>query len=211
MVDELSRDWKNTDPGKDSLDFESGQSAGGHRKGPALVRTVLLAGLCAFSLMGCSNGKEPSSTEPVSEEVSVSSAQKESKDADGDKEASGTYEEMKDGVVQTLQSLSLLTDKQLEILIESGQDPSEVAIAARWKEVRESLGKFVRIEEQEVSEDDETVTIISKAVYDAVGDAAEVTVTSVFNKANDTTYMEWENKTSEEDLGTDDLTEAEKG
>ncbi len=103
----------------------------------------------------------------------------------------GYYDQLKEAVVQTLQVLSSMSDEQLDALIDSGQDSPEVAMAAKWKNVKDELGNFVEVTEQEVSEENQVITITSKAVYDGVNDKTSVTVDYVYDVRNSTISMDW--------------------
>lgn len=104
---------------------------------------------------------------------------------------SSYYDNLKEGVKQTLQALSTMSDEQLEQLIANGQNASEVAMAAKWQSVKDELGNFVEVTEQEVSEENQVITIANTVVYDGVDENTPVKVDCLYDMSNGSVSLEW--------------------
>ena len=110
-------------------------------------------------------------------------------------EASGTYadyyESMEASIVQTLQTLSSMTDEQLQEIIDNSTNTAEVAMAANWNTVKDELGNFVGVTSQEVTEDGTTITVTSTANYDGVDEDTVVDVVYELDLSAGTATLDW--------------------
>lgn len=101
------------------------------------------------------------------------------------------YESIEASIVQTLETLSSMSDEQIQQIIENGTNASEVAMAANWDGVREELGNFVEVTDQQVTEDGNSITVASQAVYDGVDEDTAVEVMYQFNLTDGSATLEW--------------------
>lgn len=110
-------------------------------------------------------------------------------------EASGTYadyyESMEASIVQTLQTLSTMTDEQLQEIIDNSTNTAEVAMAANWNTVKDELGNFGGVTSQEVTEDGTTITVTSTANYDGVDEDTVVDVVYELDLSAGTATLDW--------------------
>ena len=101
------------------------------------------------------------------------------------------YESIEASIVQTLETLSSMSDEQIQQIMENGTNASEVAMAANWDGVREELGNFVEVTDQQVTEDGNSITVASQAVYDGVDEDTAVEVVYQFNLTDGSATLEW--------------------
>ena len=171
-----------------------------------LKALFLAAGLTVGMFGTLAYGEE--TTESVTEAVTEAGAQEaeeavsevESELADDaaqseETEASGTYadyyESMEASIVQTLQTLSTMTDEQLQEIIDNSTNTAEVAMAANWNTVKDELGNFVGVTSQEVTEDGTTITVTSTANYDGVDEDTVVDVVYELDLSAGTATLDW--------------------
>lgn len=171
-----------------------------------LKALFLAAGLTVGMFGTLAYGEE--TTESVTEAVTEAGAQEaeeavsevESELADDaaqseETEASGTYadyyESMEASIVQTLQTLSSMTDEQLQEIIDNSTNTAEVAMAANWNTVKDELGNFVGVTSQEVTEDGTTITVTSTANYDGVDEDTVVDVVYELDLSAGTATLDW--------------------
>ena len=153
-----------------------------------LKALLLASALCAVSLSGPVLAE--SSTEVVVEQMSEAALET---PAEGGSQFAPYYDQMKASVAGMLEQLSSMTDDQLNEIVE-GTDPSSAAIAATWQGVKEELGAFTGVEEQEITEEGNVITIDSVAKYDGVSDNTKVNVSYVFDTKKQTTSLDWDIK-----------------
>lgn len=163
------------------------------------LKAILLAtGLTVSMLCTCAYAEE-ASTEAVTEVV-TEAAEVESEAEEAAAEAvdasegvyTAYYDSMKESVPQTLQALSVMTDEQLNQIIDESDDSSTIAMAATWQSVKNDLGNFVEVTSQEVVEEGYVITITSVASYDAVDGNSPVIVTYEYNVKDGTASLNWE-------------------
>ncbi len=171
-----------------------------------LKALFLAAGLTVGMFGTLAYGEE--TTESVTEAVTEAGAQEaeeavsevESELADDaaqseETEASGTYadyyESMEASIVQTLQTLSTMTDEQLQEIIDNSTNTAEVAMAANWNTVKDELGNFGGVTSQEVTEDGTTITVTSTANYDGVDEDTVVDVVYELDLSAGTATLDW--------------------
>ena len=171
-----------------------------------LKALFLAAGLTVGMFGTLAYGEE--TTESVTEAVTEAGAQEaeeavsevESELADDaaqseETEASGTYadyyESMEASIVQTLQTLSSMTDEQLQEIIDNSTNTAEVAMAANWNTVKDELGNFVGVTSKEVTEDGTTITVTSTANYDGVDEDTVVDVVYELDLSAGTATLDW--------------------
>ena len=154
---------------------------------------LLASALCVTSLTGAVLAEN--ATEGVVEQISEAGAAAVNVEApaEGESQFAPYYDQMKASVSATLEQLSAMTDDQLMDLIE-GTDASAASIAATWNGVREELGVFTGMEEQEIIEDGNIITIKSVANYDAVPANTTVNVDYVFDTKKNTVSLDWDIK-----------------
>jgi len=158
-----------------------------------LKALLLASALCAVSLGGpaFAESSTEGALEPVTE-AAVADASGETP-AEGESQFAPYYDQMKASVAGMLEQLSAMTDDQLNDIVE-GTDPSAAAIAATWQGVKEELGAFTGVEEQEIAEDGNIITIDSVAKYDGVSDKTKVNVSYVWDAKKQTTSLDWDIK-----------------
>lgn len=101
------------------------------------------------------------------------------------------YESIEASIVQTLQTLSSMTDEQIQQIIDNSTNTTEVAMAANWQTVKEELGSFVEVTGQEVTEEGSVITVTSQCVYDGVDEKTDVTVTYEMDLTAGTASLAW--------------------
>lgn len=102
-------------------------------------------------------------------------------------------EYMKQSTVQLLEQLSEMSDEELQTIIDEG-DASSALIAANWVSVKQDLGKFAGVEDQQVERDGNILRAVSKVKYDGIDDKTAVTVTYEVDQAAQTFSVEWDVK-----------------
>lgn len=154
---------------------------------------LLASALCVTSLTGTILAE--TATEGVVEQISEAGAAAVTGEtpAEGESQFAPYYDQMKASVSATLEQLSAMTDEQLMDLIE-GTDASAASIAAGWNGVKEELGVFTGMEEQEIIEDGNIITIKSVANYDAVPANTKVNVEYVYDTKKNNVSLDWDIK-----------------
>lgn len=176
------------------------------------IKAILLATGLTVSMLFAPAYAEEASTEAVTEAVTEASteaaaeaaAEAESElaadeaavnDALAEGAAEGKYaayyDSMKSAIPQTLQALSAMTEEQLTAIIEDGSNASETLMAANWQSVREELGNFVEVTSQEITEENDVITITNDAKYDGLDEKTSVTVVYEYNVKDNTASLEW--------------------
>ena len=102
-------------------------------------------------------------------------------------------EYMKQSIVQLLQQLSGMSDSELQTIIDEG-DASSALIAANWTSVKQDLGNFVEVLDQQVETEGSILRAVSTVKYDGVGDRTTVTVTYEVDQSAQTFSVNWDVK-----------------
>lgn len=161
--------------------------------------TVSMLGTCVYAGEASTEAVTEAVTEDAAAEAASEMAEMES-EAQAAEASAGSYaayyDSMKESIPQTLQALSMMTDEQLEQIIDSGQDASTIAMAATWQSVKDDLGSFVEVTSQEVTEENNVITVTSTATYDGVDEGTPVIVTYEYNVRDNTQSLNWEVKYS---------------
>ena len=129
--------------------------------------------------------------EPISE--AATAAADDALAQDGESQFAPYYDQMKASVAATLESLSAMTDEQLQDIVE-GNDPASASIAATWMGVKDELGAFNGVKEQEVTEEGNVVSIKTIADYDGVNDKTKVNVNYQYDFKKTTSSIDWDIK-----------------
>lgn len=167
------------------------------------IKAILLATGLTVSMLTTAAYAEEAATEAVTEAAEVESEAVTEADSEaaptGETETADAsagvyaayYDSMKEAVPQTLQALASMTDEQLEQIIENSEDASMTAITATWQSVKNDLGNFVEVTDQEVTEEGTAVTVTSIASYDGVDGNAPVIVTYTYDLKANTQSLDW--------------------
>lgn len=102
-------------------------------------------------------------------------------------------EYMKQSIVQLLGQLSGMSDDQLQAIIDEG-DASSALIAANWLSVKQDLGAFVEVTDQQIETEGNVLRAVSQVKYDGVDDRTGVTVTYEVDQAAQTFSVAWDIK-----------------
>lgn len=141
------------------------------------VRAILLAAGMALLISGFSASAAENATEGAVEvltEAEENTAQEDPAQAEGEETSSARdYEQLKKNAELTMQGLSDMPEAAIAEAMESS-NPARAAMAAQWDSVREELGQFQGVTDQEIIEDGKKVTIRSIAQYS--GTPANTTV-----------------------------------
>ncbi|MDD2959862.1 MAG: OadG family transporter subunit [Lachnospiraceae bacterium] len=173
-----------------------------------ILATGLTVSMLCTSVSAAEAVTEATTAEAATEEAAATEAAKEAAAEEAGTEAAGDtaaddasaeaagayaqyYDSMKTSVASTLQALSDMTDEQLNTYINNSDSPVEAAMAANWSNVKEDLGKFVEVTDQQVSEEDNEITIVNTVKYDGVADNTTVTVDYTYDVKANTASLNW--------------------
>lgn len=176
------------------------------------LKAILLAtGLTASMMFTCAYADD-ASTEAVTEAVTEAATEAASEEAEekssevasevaaeenAAEEALATgkyaayYENLEQGVVQTLTTLSAMTGDDLQQAIDNSTDTSQKAMLASWQSVCEELGSFVSAESQSVMEDGNDLTITTVATYEKIEAGTPVNVVYKINALTGESSISW--------------------
>ena len=101
------------------------------------------------------------------------------------------YENLEQGVVQTLTTLSAMTGDTLQQAIDNTTDSSQKAMLATWQSVEEELGSFVSAESQTVTEEGNELTITTVAKYEKIDEGTPVDVVYTVNAVTGEASIKW--------------------
>ena len=164
------------------------------------LKAILLATGLTLGMLGVPVTATERTTEAVTEAAQEAAGEASSEaaaPADTTPAAEGAkfadyYEDIKGMVPTTLQQLSDLTEEQLAEMIENVTDSSSKIMLINWQNVREELGAFKEVTEQEVTEEGDTVSVASKVLYDGVDDETTVVVNYDINMKEGTGSVTWD-------------------
>ena len=102
------------------------------------------------------------------------------------------YEPLKANAIGVLQAVSNMSEADVQNIIDSSTNESEVRIAANWQSVAKELGHFTGSGEQTVTENGNEITVVTPAEYDGTPEGTTVNVSYVYNAVKDSTSMSWD-------------------
>ena len=159
------------------------------------VKALLLATGLTLGMLGMSASAESSSEGAVEAltEAAADLAAQTPEAVEGEGTYAAIYDQAKASVGPLLETLSAMTDEQLEDYV-TGTDASSAKIAATWMGVKEELGTFVGVREQEVVEEGSLLTINNVVDYDAVPENTVVNVAYAVDMKTGSTSVDWDIK-----------------
>lgn len=166
------------------------------------LKAILLAtGLTASMMFTCAYADDASTeaaseavTEAVTEaadEASTEAATEAAEETAAAGKYAAYYENLEQGVVQTLTTLSAMTGDDLQQAIDNSTDASQKAMLATWQSVYEELGSFVSADSQSVTEDGNELTITTVATYEKIAEGTPVNVVYTINAVSGESSIKW--------------------
>ena len=178
-----------------------------------LKALVLAAGLSLSMVCSCAYAQETeavteAATEAVTEAAEAESeAVEETAETEAAQEApavpetvttpDGAYASMyaaaESGLVATLEQLSVLTDEEIQKVIDNPTvDASTLAMMLNWQSSKEELGTFEGAISHEIGDDGKEVTLHTVAKYSNITDNTTVTVKAVYDMIGSTMSIKWD-------------------